>query len=361
MNGDVPAFSLEFSHHAWLRGDPIATAAWTLDTAEAADRAGIAAIFASEDPDGWDAFAVLGAIAARTRQAWLGPGVSNPYMRHPNLLAASVATLDRLSGGRAVLGLGRGQPEWYERALGFPTGDPLARLAEAIGLVRAWWAPSHRASSPPGGQFAVHDWARQIAPVQARPRIVVAAAGPKALALAARVADGVIFNSLTSDAFLAKTIPEVRTMAIAAGRDPAAFWFLLRTTVVVTDRPEPELEQSKASIALINTLPGMQRLIRTPGFDTDAIVAEARRRLDVDRQLAEGHGFVDLRQGNLAGAKAAIPDALVKELAIVGDLATVRRRLRRLAALGVTHVSVAPPKDPTVTAWEALLGGLRGE
>jgi 5,10-methylenetetrahydromethanopterin reductase len=334
---------LDLTHHPWTRGaDPAAAVARTLALARAADAAGVEAIWVSEDPEGWDAFALLAALARETTRARLGPGVTNPYVRHPNLLAAAVATLDRLSAGRAVLGLGRGQPEWYARALGVEVGSPLAALEGTIDLLRQWWTPPHRASSD--GHFRVHDWERTVHPVQTQPPIYLAAAGPKALALAARRADGVIFNALTSDDFLAAAIPRVRAEAAAAGRDPAALAFVLRTAVTVTDDPVPVLERQKTSIALINTLPGMDRLLATDGFDVPAILAEVRRLMRTDETLAHGGGFPALRRaGDLAAARSAIPTDLVARLALVGPLPHLRARLRRLTALGVTHVSVAPP------------------
>jgi 5,10-methylenetetrahydromethanopterin reductase len=333
---------LDLTHHPWTRGDDPAAVARTLALARAADAAGAAAIWVSEDPEGWDAFALLGALAHETTRARLGPSVTNPYVRQPNLLAAAVATLDRLSAGRAVLGLGRGQPEWYARALGVEVGSPLAALEGTIELLRQWWAPPHRASSD--RHVRVRDWERTFHPLQSQPPVYLAAAGPKALALAGRRADGVIFNALTSDDFLADAIPRVRAEAAAAGRDPAALAFVLRTAVTLTDDPAPALERQKTSIALINTLPGMDRLLATAGFDVPAILAEVRRLMRTEETLAQGGGFPTLRRaGDLAAARAAIPTDLVARLALVGPLPHLRPRLRHLASLGVTHVSVAPP------------------
>ncbi len=285
-----------------------------------------------------------------TTRARLGSGVTNPYLRHPNLLAASVATLDRLAAGRAFLGLGRGQPEWYARALGVETGDPLATLEETIGLLRRWWSPPHRATAEGQGRgapFGVRDWERTVHPAQPPPGppIYLAAAGPKALALAGRRADGVVFNALTSDTFLAEAIPAVRAAAAAAGRDPTRLAFFLRTAVAVTDDPVPILERQKTLIALVNALPGMDRLLATPGFDVPAVMAEVRRRMRTADVLARGGGFAALRRaGDLPAARAAIPTELVARLAIAGPLSHVRARLATLTALGVTHVSVAPPE-----------------
>src|SRR5215210_4040000 len=129
-------FTLDLSHHPWTWDRDGQAPQHTLQVAQAADAAGIDAIWASEDPEGWDAFAVLGAIAAVTENATLGTSVTSPYPRHPNLLTACVATLDRLAGGRAVLCLGRGHPEWHRDALGSYTGDPLAVLVETLTLLR---------------------------------------------------------------------------------------------------------------------------------------------------------------------------------------------------------------------------------
>ncbi|HET7092101.1 MAG TPA: LLM class flavin-dependent oxidoreductase, partial [Thermomicrobiales bacterium] len=210
-------FGLYLDDAGWRRdADRGEAARRTLALAAAADAGGIDMIGASDDPDSWDAFALLGAAATVASRARLGPSVANPVHRHPNLIAASIATLDRLSGGRAVLGLGRGQPEWYERALGVDASRPLARVAETIDLLRQWAAPPYRAASAPGDVFAVRDWTRTIHPLQAHVPVYLAAAGPQALALAARAADGVIFNNLTSPAFMAETIPALRDAARAA-------------------------------------------------------------------------------------------------------------------------------------------------
>ena len=353
-------FCLDLTHHAWTRGDPLAAVDCTVALARAADTAGMAAIWVNEDPEGWDAFALLGALARETTRVRLGTGVTSPYPRHPNLLAAAVATLDRLSAGRAVLGLGRGQPEWYGRALGAAVDSPLAALEALLDLLDQWWAPPHRASA--AGPFPVHDWERTVHPAQARPPIFLAAVGPRALDLAARRADGVIFNALTGDAFLTEAIAQVRASAIAAGRDPRHLAFVLRTAVTVTDDPAPHLERQKSLIALVNALPGMERPLATPGFDVSAIVAEVRRTMRTTETLATGGGFPALRRnGDLVAARAAIPTALVARLTIAGSLAAVRTRLRGLADLGITHVSVAPPgaDEPTSVLTETVRS-LRG-
>jgi alkanesulfonate monooxygenase SsuD/methylene tetrahydromethanopterin reductase-like flavin-dependent oxidoreductase (luciferase family) len=357
-------FTLDLSHHPWTRDKTRTAPRRMLAAAHAADAGGIDAIWASEDPEGWDAFAVLGAIATVTQSAALGTSVTSPYPRHPNMLAASVATLDRLSDGRAVLGLGRGQPEWHGAALGSEIGDPLAALRETIDLLRAWERPPHRASSPPDGHFAVRDWERTIHPEREPVPILLAAAGPKATALAGEVCDGVIFNLLTSPRVLQDVIPRVRAAAAATGRDPKALWFVLRSTASVVESPTAEraaIDRGKNHLALVATLPGMHRLYDVEGFDVPALLDEVRVVMRTEETLGAGGGFPALRRaGDLPAARALIPDDLIRALGIVGTLPEVRDRLRRLEELGVTHVGLAPPPElPSAEAWHSLLTALR--
>ncbi len=359
-------FTLDLSHHSWTRDPTEAAPRRTLDLARAADAGGIDAIWVSEDPEGWDAFTVLGAIAAVTASAYLGTSVTSPYPRHPNLLAASVATLDRLCGGRAALGLGRGQTEWHRDALGVDTGEPMQAIEETIGLLREWWAAPHRASSPRDGHFAVRDWERVVHPARESVPILLAAVGPQTLDLAGAIADGVILNALASTAFLAEAIPRARAAARAAGHDAAALLFPLRTTVTVTTDADPDVERrardrDKTLFALIATLPGMDRLVQSADYDVAAIVENVREIMQTEDVLAEGGGFPELRrQGDLTAARDAIPDGLIRQLGIVGPLPVVHERLRDLEALGVTHVGVAPPAEATsADAWRNLLASLR--
>src|SRR5688500_19157686 len=95
--GELPVlrYCLELSHSEWEKGQPAAAVERVFDVIRTADELSFDSVWLTEDPDGWDAFAVLGAAARQTQSIRLGTGVTNPFLRHPNLIAASISTLDR--------------------------------------------------------------------------------------------------------------------------------------------------------------------------------------------------------------------------------------------------------------------------
>lgn len=325
-------FALSVDPAGWKRGG-VADA--TLQLAKLADAGGIDALWLTEDPDGWDAFAVLGALSQQTERIELGTGVTNPYLRHPDLLAASIATLDRLAPGRAFLGLGRGQPEWYERGLGMQIGSPLQRLEETIDLLRQW-EQSETASID--GEFHIDGWTRTVRPTRRIP-IYLAAVGPKALDLAGRVTDGVFFNMLATPDYLAHAIARVRAAATAAGRDHSDLRFIANPAIFVTDDIAPLLRSRKRFVAGVLALPGMDVLLENPELDISAIMRKVRVAMKTDAILARGGAFADFaKEGDGERAVAAIPDAMVMRGSAIGPLEHVRAQIRHFEAIGITDL-----------------------
>jgi 5,10-methylenetetrahydromethanopterin reductase len=358
-------FALDAAPGTWTsalgRNDPTSVTQAvdrTIELARIADQAGIASIWVMEDPDGWDAFAVLAAMARVTERTKLGTGVTNPYYRHPSLIAASISTLDLLSNGRAFLGLGRGQSEWYDIALGMHVGRPTRALPEAIDLLHQWWSPQMRASSPSDAtEFAVDDWERVIRPLQGHVPIHLAAVGPIALRIAGRHADGVVFNDLASFDFMRDAVSAVRNAANEAGRDPGTISFHARTAISVTNDVEAVYERRKATVAAIHALPGMERLLKSDRFDTARIIADVRAAMRTQDILDAGGGFGDMRRaGDLDAAKRAIPNDLMAELVVAGTVDQVRARLAELESIGIDEVFLAHQgPDVTVDSLAELL------
>lgn len=328
-----------------------------MELARVADLAGIDSIWVGEAPFYWDAFAILGSMARVTTRARLGTGVTSPYVRPPHLQAMSVATLDRLSEGRAFLGLGRSVPQWYQQLLGTDVGDPVTVMEETINLLRQWWKAPYTASS--NGHFPVHDLKRQTWGVQPRIPIYLAAAGPRMIRLAARLADGIVFL-WPSLQFVRDSIRNIRSEASGAGRDTGELEFIVFTGLEVTDQPETVLERFKSEMAIYHSIPGMARVLAGTRYDVPGIIESVRRAMRTQEILDKGGWTEEFKNlSDLARASEAIPTGLVDEVAVTGNADTVRNRLAAYEAAGVTHFFVPSPRDISVDTYSDFLASIQ--
>ncbi len=166
-------------------------------------------------------FVLYGSVLERTSRLVVGPMVTNPATRDPSVLASMFATLVERYGPRVVCGMGRGDSAL--RTQGRPP-TTLARVEAATELIRDADRGRHRGTAcrcrgSPG-----------TAPVP----VWMAGYGPKALALAGRVADGFVLQ--LADPFLVRwTLDAVRKAAVDAGRDPDSITMCVAAPAYVTD------------------------------------------------------------------------------------------------------------------------------
>jgi len=149
--------------------------------------------------------------------------------------------------------------------------------------------------------------------------------------------------------------------AIAAGRDPATFHFVANPGVRITENSEPLWQSRKRFVASVLALPGMEVLLENPELDVAAIMQQVRSAMKTGEILARGGGFSDFaKEGDLAAALAAIPDALVERGSAVGTIDVVRKRLGEFAAAGVTDVVLGKSGLPgDASGIRDLIGTLR--
>ncbi len=284
-------------------------------------------ITVGDSPAGWhELYVTLTLAALDAPNATLAPLVTSPFMRHPLVTAASLSTIDDLSGGRVALGLATGGSTVM--AIGRPPATQKEIRAEFAALK---------------GLFAGEDIEWHGAPVKSLrfPKaipIYYSAFGPKALALAGEEADGVIlFAGERHLDGLAQRIAAVRAAAQAVGRDPAAIdiWVVSYTSVRPTQ--QEAIDDLKAFI-VVN---GMA--IRTP--ETLAQVpTQFRGKID---QL---HARYDPTEHVVVGGKNV---ALMEELGLTeylsefdttaGPVESVADMLRKLEAMGVSTFIAALP------------------
>jgi F420-dependent oxidoreductase-like protein len=231
--------------HVWnftVEGGPAAIPAELVRVAEASEEAGVAwlsvmdhyfqmdRIARAEEPM-LEGYTALGFLASRTSTVQLGQLVTGVTYRHPGLLAKIVATLDVLSGGRAVLGIGAA---WYERehrGLGVafpPVAERFERLEETLLICRQMWDPENNGAFA-GEHYQLAETLCSPSPVSSpRPPVLIGGGGErKTLRLVARYADACnLFASSPED--VAHKLRVLRGHCEAVGRDPAA----IRRTVL---------------------------------------------------------------------------------------------------------------------------------
>lgn len=163
-----------------------------VETARAAEAAGLEEMWLWEDCFAASAIAPTGAVLAATDRLRVGIGLLPVPLRAPSLTAMEIATLARMFPGRVLPGLGHGIQDWMAQA-GVRVGSPLTLLREHLGAVRALLAGEEVSTE---GRYVVLDRVALRFPPALVPPVLVGGRGPKTLALAGSLADGVILDDV---------------------------------------------------------------------------------------------------------------------------------------------------------------------
>lgn len=287
-----------------------------------ADEAGVDTVWV---PEAWgrDCFTILTLFARATQQTKLGTGIVNIYSRTPAALAQHFATLDELSHGRMIIGLGTSGHRVIEHWHGIPFQPSLTRLREYVDIIKMIFAgePLHYA----GKVFNLQRGFRlRFQPVRSSIPIYIASLTPKSVAQTAAIADGWMPVMIPLPQ-LAQEVAAFRRMVQAAGRDPQSVTVRSPGAVTVTHEVDNARQESKAHLGFYVTQMGdfyREQLIRL-GYEEE--VRTIRHAWD------EG--------GRVAGT-AAVPEALVDSLFFAGPVEACRERLAALEEAGIDMFSV---------------------
>lgn len=272
-----------------------------------------------------DAWVQLGGIAAVTSRVSIGICVTDPYIRHAALTATSAATLQELSGGRAILGLGAGSTGF--EALGIAQRSPARAVAECIELCRELWTEPAPFSYQ-GEQVRFTDSRLDFKPPGPIP-IYVAARGPKMLAAAARLADAVLIGSFAQGRgldYALKTIGEAE-----GGRNPELPPLRKAAWIYVSVSPDAEGARRGAERGLALAVRSSHALLAEIGYEIPAEV--------LDFILKGSHSLTD---DEVDWVVARLPRELVEDLTVAGDVSQCVAKLRRMSDRGVQEVAVLP-------------------
>jgi 5,10-methylenetetrahydromethanopterin reductase len=231
-----------------------------------AEDAGYESLWVTERYFHEETFSLLGFLAATTHRIKLGVGVANPYTRNPALLAMGGATLDRISGGRFLLGLGRSEKAVIQGKMGIPYRRSRATVQDTVSILRRLFAKERVTTA---SESASLDNVRlALTPVQSTVPIYLAAIGPQSLRLAGTVADGVLLNAYVPPAYVRYAINEIHQAALEAGRDPATIDIACMLVIRLTENPTALMPGLKQRLVRLLDEPHVgEILLEQGGFD----------------------------------------------------------------------------------------------
>jgi F420-dependent oxidoreductase-like protein len=319
----------------------------------AAEDSGFDAVFAAESW-GSDAFTPLAWWGSSTQKVRLGTSVAQLSARTPTSAAMHALTLDHLSGGRAILGLGVSGPQVVEGWYGQPFAKPLARTREYVSIIRQVLArESHVRNDGPHYPLPLTgDNASGLGkplkpithPLRADLPIWLGAEGPKNVALTAEIADGwlAIYYSPRLAPMYNEWLDEGFARA-GARHTRESFEIAATCQIVITDDRQAEIDRMKPILALY--VGGM-------GAAEMNFHADVYRRMGYHKEVAEiGELF---RTGRKDEAAKAVPDEMVSETMIIGNDAEVRKDLQRWEDAGVTMLLLTAQNGEQIKKLAAL-------
>jgi F420-dependent oxidoreductase-like protein len=333
----------------WAGGPPPGAQASILE----AERLGFDSVWTAE-AYGSDALVPLAWWGASTERIKLGTGIVQISARTPAATAMAALTLDHLSGGRLILGLGVSGPQVVEGWYGQPFAKPLGRMREYIRILRSIWARTgpvvnegpHYPLPLPDGTGLGKPLKLSIHPLRDDIPIYLAAEGPKNVAMAAELCDGwlALFYSPHHDDLYKGALAEGFERRNAR-LQPDAFEVAATVPLMVTDDPQSAIDAIRPMYALY--FGGMGA--RTANFHANVPI-----RMGYEREVAQIQElYLD---GKKEEAAAAVPQALIEELTLIGPADKIRHDLVPWRESSVTTLLIGGDAAMLRAGAEVVLG-----
>lgn len=296
-------------------------------------------------PDGWfsdagapDTLTQIAAIAHHIKKLRIGVAVTPVYTRTPAVIAASANVIAQVLPGRFVLGLGSSSQTIMGQWNGIKLDKPLTRVKETAVMVRSMLKGEK--SNFDGETLTSHGYRQP--PSENPPPIYLAALRPNMIEMAAEVGDGVIFN-LWPQGALPKMMEHVKIGAERAGKKVEDVEIVNRAMVLVTDDKAEARNLFRAAFAPYYATPVYNAFLAWAGYE------------DAARTIREGWAAKDREKTG-----GALSDALIDEIAIIGDEDEVRERIQADADGGV-HTHIIAPVAASAEAAQRTFDAFRGD
>lgn len=275
--------------------------------AKTAERLGCESVWTTQLPDARDASLVLAAYAANTEHVKLGTAVLPIYTRHPTAMAQMAATLDEMSGGRFILGLGISHKVTVEGMWGLTLEHPVDAMREYLTIVRTTLRDG--GCSLEGRHFTAR-WAYS-APRRPDLQVMLAALNPKMLELAGEMSDGVVLYMCSPRYIADHILPVIKAGRQKIGKDLEGFEVIAAIPICLTSDRAAGRDVFRQTVTRYASLPYYRKMMDASGFKDE---------------LAEG----------------SVSDGMVDELAGIGDEQAIHDTVQRYRDAGVTLPGVGP-------------------
>jgi len=276
--------------------------------AKAAERLGYESVWTTQLPDARDASLVLAAYALNTDRVKLGTAVLPIYTRHPTAMAQMAASLDELSHGRFILGVGISHKITVEGMWGLKLEEPVEAMREYLSIVRTLITDG--AASIEGRHFRTRV-VKYTGPRRPDLPIMISALNPRMLALAGELADGIVLWMCTPTYIRNQVVPMVRAAREKAGKSMDGFEIVAAVPVSLTGDRAAALDVFRRTVAGYASLPYYRKAMDAGGL---------KEELDAEH----------------------IAERVLDELGGIGDEGRVRDAIERYRDAGVTLPGVGP-------------------
>ena len=295
------------------------------------EQAGFGAFWKGES-NSTDPLVLISGIAARTKNLKLGPAIYHVYGRSAVTMGIQAATLQDLSGGRLLLGLGVANKTiagWH----GGTFDRPLRRIREYVEIVRKTAAGErveYKGEIYNTGQRFQLSWKPQHPTFP----IYLAGLGPKMTHLTGEIADGVFIN-MAIPSKIREIAARVREGAVAAGRDPGKIDICAK--VRVTLHPDRAVARSRLRqvLTFYNIADFYSDMLKASGFEPEVLTVQEA-----------------FRKGGFKAAQEQITDAYMDKLPVIPgtSIEEIKERLKPFVAAGVTRLVVpyVPVSEPVI-------------
>jgi F420-dependent oxidoreductase-like protein len=287
--------------------DAVKTLDESVSRAKAAERLGYESVWVTQLPNARDAALVLAEYAHATQRVGFGTGILPIYTRHPTAMVQMAATLDELSGGRFILGIGVSHKVTVESMWGMRLESPVDAMREYLDIVRI--SLRDGGCSVDGKYFSAH-WAYS-GPRRAEMPIMISALNPRMLDLAGQQADGIVLYMCSPGYIRDHVVPAVAAGRSKVGKPLKGFEIVAAVPVCLTSDRAAGQEVFRQTVERYSNLPYYRKMMDASGFASE---------------LAAGQ----------------VSEAMLDELSGIGDERQVRAAISRYREAGVTLPGAGP-------------------